>query len=140
MGRRRHRAIIQGKTKTLNSPAKTPISQSRANKIKSKSSSGIPGKRIDAGYQTQEEDTAQTQDAPSEIRLESGHLIEASGEVTMGPKTSSLTKLNATWSKGQVNLRWDKPQFDSATYKLDGYVISSTNYNPSSTNPVKNMI
>ncbi len=66
--------------------------------------------------------------------------MEASGEVTVEPTMSSSLKLDAVWSKGQVDLKWDRPQFESASFKLDGYVVSSMNYGPSNTAASKNLI
>jgi hypothetical protein len=137
--RRRRRAIVRANIKTQNTLAKVPSAQSKVSKMTNRGSSNIAGEYRELGYQASEADSAKTQDVPSKIGFEGGHLMEASGEVITTPQTSSL-KLNATWVKDQVNLKWDKPQFDPATYKLDGYVVSSMKYGESSTSAIKTMI
>jgi hypothetical protein len=137
--RRKRRAVNQANTKTRNTAAKVPSAQSQVSNAANISPCNIAGGHRELGYQVSEANSTQTQDGPSRIDFENGHLMEASGEVITTPQTSSL-KLNATWPKGQVNLKWGKPQFDSATYRLDGYVISSMNYSQSSTDAVKTVI
>ncbi len=81
--------------------------------------------------------TTQPQEIPPPIDGSQAQPIGGVGVHPSPPPLPSSLNLRATWPRGEVNLDWEQPQFDSNKYQLEEYIVSRMEYGPRSTAPQK---
>jgi len=77
------------------------------------------------------------QEIPPPIDSSSAQPIGGVGVHEGPPPLPSALDVRAIWAEGQVTLNWNQPQFDAGGYRLDEYVVSRVQYEPTSTAPQK---